>query len=157
MIPLIQAEFTEKRKWLTNDDMLEITAIAESTPGPIAINSATFVGYRVAGFWGAFFATLGVVLPSFTIISVISQILQEFSDNRYVQYAFFGIRAGVLALIVKALYSMYKQCPKGAVPYVLMAAAFAVSAFTKINVIYVIIACGIFGVVSATLAKRRSE
>ncbi|MBQ1988903.1 MAG: chromate transporter, partial [Clostridia bacterium] len=72
MIPLIQKEVVEEKKWITDDDILEIIAIAESTPGPIAINSATFVGYRVCGFWGSFFSTLGVVLPSFVIILIIS-------------------------------------------------------------------------------------
>ena len=69
MIPFIQKETAEKRDWITEEEILEIIAIAESTPGPIAINSATFVGYRVAGFWGSAFATFGVVLPSFLIIS----------------------------------------------------------------------------------------
>ena len=68
MLPLIQREIVEKRKWITNDDILEVVAIAESTPGPIAVNSATFVGYRTGGFSGALLATLGVVLPSFAVI-----------------------------------------------------------------------------------------
>ena len=106
MIPLIQKEVVENKKWITDDDILEIIAIAESTPGPIAINSATFVGYRVCGFWGAFFSTLGVVLPSFVIILIISFILNEFQNIKAVQYAFEGIRAGVLALLVKALLGM---------------------------------------------------
>ena len=72
MIPIIQKEVVEKNKWVTDDDILEIIAIAESTPGPIAINSATFIGYRTCGFWGSFFATLGVVIPSFLIIIVIA-------------------------------------------------------------------------------------
>ena len=71
MIPLITEETVTKRKWISEQDILDIFAIAESTPGPIAINSATFVGYRVAGFWGSFFATLGVVMPSFIIIFII--------------------------------------------------------------------------------------
>ena len=75
MIPLIQRETVENHKWISDDDILDIIAIAESTPGPIAINSATFVGYKVAGFWGSFAATLGVVLPSFIIILVISYVL----------------------------------------------------------------------------------
>ena len=72
MIPLIERETAEKKKWVTDNDILDIIAVAESTPGPIAINSATFVGYKTAGFWGSFFSTLGVVLPSFTIIYIIS-------------------------------------------------------------------------------------
>ncbi len=97
MIPLIEREVCEKQKWLKKEDMLEITAIAESTPGPIAINVATYVGNRVAGFPGAVLATLGVVLPSFLVIFLLSFALERFSELRAVRYAFFGVRAGVLA------------------------------------------------------------
>ena len=157
MIPLIQKEVVDNKKWISDSDILDIIAIAESTPGPIAINSATFVGYKVAGFFGSFFATLGVVLPSFVIISVISLILKEFSEFQAVQFAFRGIRAGVLALILKALISMYKQCPKGLISYILMALAFVLAAFTPINVIYILIGCAIFGLVSSLIIKRRAD
>ena len=157
MIPLIQKEIAENKKWVTDDDILEIFAIAESTPGPIAINSATFVGYRVCGFWGSFFATLGVVLPSFIIILIISFVLEGFGDITAVKYAFNGIRAGVLALLFKALYTMYKKCPKGAVSYIVMAASFILTAFIDIPVIFVLIGCAVFGLVSSLIIKRRSE
>ena len=129
MIPLIQREVVEKNKWITNDDVLEIVAIAESTPGPIAINSATFVGYRTCGFLGALCATIGVVLPSFVVILAISFVLREFESLKAVQYAFAGIRAGVLALILKALWAMYRESAKNALSYILMAAAFVLVAF----------------------------
>lgn len=157
MIPLIQKETVENKKWITDDDILEIIAIAESTPGPIAINSSTFVGYRVAGFWGAFFGTLGMVLPSFTIILVISFVLKEFKDIVAVQYAFQGIRAGVLALIIKALWNMYKKAPKGAVSYIVMAASFIVAAFVDISVLYIIIGCAAFGLITSFIAERRAK
>ena len=157
MIPLIQKEVVDKNKWITDDDILEIIAIAESTPGPIAINSATFVGYRTCGFWGAFFATLGVVLPSFVIILLISFVLREFQSMKAVQYAFNGIRAGVLALLIKALWNMYKKCPKGWVSYVVMAAAFVLVAFFDVNVLYVIIGCAVFGLVTSVIIRRRSQ
>ncbi len=156
MIPLIQRETAEKRGWITDDDILEIIAIAESTPGPIAINSATFVGYRVCGFFGAFCATLGVVLPSFCIILAISYILKEFGDITAVKYAFNGIRAGVLALIIKALWMMYKKVPKGLPAYIVMAAAFVLTAIFDVNVLIVIIACAVFGLVSSAVAARRA-
>ena len=98
MIPLIQKEVVDNHKWVTADDILEVIAIAESTPGPIAVNAATFVGYKFGGFLGAFMATLGVVTPSFFIIVLLSSVISRFQDNKVVQYAFFGIRAGVLAL-----------------------------------------------------------
>ena len=155
MIPIIQKEVAEKKKWISSEDILDVVAIAESTPGPIAINSATFVGYKVAGFWGAFMATVGVVLPSFGIILLISAVLAEFQSLPAVQYAFMGIRAGVLALLVKALISMYKQCPKGAVSYIVMGVSFVAVALFKVNVLLVIVLCGIFGIASSFLAERR--
>ena len=156
MIPLIQKEAVEKRKWVTDDDILEIIAIAESTPGPIAINSATFVGYRTCGVLGAACATFGVVLPSFVVILAISYVLKEFQNIRAVQYAFNGIRAGVLALLFKALWSMFKKSPRGWAAYVVMAGAFVATAFLDINVLYVVIACAVFGLITALLADRRA-
>lgn len=155
MIPLIQQEAVEKKGWISDDDILEIVTIAESTPGPIAINAATFVGYRAAGFLGSVAATLGVVLPSFVIILLISFVLRKFQEIRAVQYAFQGIRVGVLALLGKALYTMYRKSPKGWVGYVAMAAAFLVVSFTDVSVILVIAGCGIFGLVTSFLAQRR--
>ena len=157
MIPLIQKEAVEKNKWVTDDDILEIIAIAESTPGPIAINSATFVGYRTCGILGAACATFGVVLPSFALILAISYVLEKFQGLKAVQYAFNGIRAGVLALLFKALWGMFKKSPKGWAAYVVMAAAFVFTAFLKINVLYVIIFCAVFGLITATIADRRAK
>ena len=154
MIPLIQRETVEKQNWISDDDILEIIAIAESTPGPIAINSATFVGYKVCGVVGAAAATLGVVLPSFVIILLISFILQQFQHLKAVQYAFQGIRAGVLALLIKALWSMYQKSPKGWAAYIVMGAAFILTAFFDVNILFVIIGCAVFGIVTAKLMER---
>ena len=157
MIPLIQKEAVEKKGWVSDDDILEIIAIAESTPGPIAINSATFVGYRTAGFFGAACATFGVVLPSFVIILLLSFVLTQFQENRTVQYAFNGIRVGVLALLFKALWGMYKKSPKGWAAYIVMAGAFLLTAILKVNVLYVIIGCAVFGLVTSFLVKRKED
>lgn len=155
MIPLIQREAVEKNHWITDDDILEIFAIAESTPGPIAINTATFVGYRVAGFWGSAAATFGVVLPSFVIISLIATVLREFGSYKAVKYAFWGIRAGVLALILKALFNMAKKVPKNIFSYIVAALAFLVVAFVDINVLYVVIGCAVLGVIYSLFIKGR--
>ena len=157
MIPLIQREAVDHRKWVTEDDILDIVAIAESTPGPIAINSATFVGYRTAGVLGSAAATFGVVLPSFVIILALSFVLQQFQEVRAVQYAFRGIQAGVLALLFKALWTMYKKAPKGWAAYVVMAGSFVATAVLNINVLFVIIGCAVFGLVTAMLAERRMK
>lgn len=149
MIPIIQREIVENRKWLSDEDILDIIAVSESTPGPIAINSATFVGYKIAGFWGAFFSTFSVVLPSFFIISVISVLLKEFSSIKAVSYAFFGIRAAVLALLLRALFIMYNKCPKNPISYFIIAISFILSAFFGINLIFVIIICAIVGLTAS--------
>lgn len=155
MIPLIQKEVVENKKWITDQDILDIVAIAESTPGPIAINTATFVGYRVAGVLGSAMATFGVVLPSFLIITLISYVLNEFQSLKAVQYAFFGIRAGVLALILKAWWSMYKQCPKKILSYCIVAGALIAAAFLDINVLFVIIGCAVTGLIASLLHGKR--
>ena len=157
MIPLIEKEVVDKKKWITGEDVLEVVAIAESTPGPIAINAATFVGYRTCGFFGAFAATFGVVLPSFCIILLLSSILDLFREAPVVRYAFTGIRAGVLALILKALWSMFRKSPKGIVSYCLMAAAFVLVAFCGIDAIWVILACAAVGLLSSLLTERRAK
>ena len=155
MIPLIQKEVTENHKWLSDEDILNIVAIAESTPGPIAINSATFVGYMTCGVLGSVLATLGVVLPAFLVISLISLLLQNVMDIQAVQYAFMGIRAGVLAPVVKALISMYKQCPKNLVAYVIAGIAFAVSLLTDISILYVIITCAVLGLITSLIMQKK--
>ena len=157
MIPLIQREAVENHHWVTDDDILDIITIAESTPGPIAINSATFVGYRAAGILGSVAATLGVVMPSFVIILLISMVLREFQQIRAVQYAFAGIRAGVLALIIKALWGMYKKCPKSLVSYIVMGASFVLAAFVNVSVLPLLIGCAVFGLITATYIDRRAK
>ena len=145
MLSLIQREIADKKEWITQEDILNMTAISESTPGPIAVNMATFVGFKVAGFWGAFFATLGVVLPSFIIISLISTVLRSVQDNIWVEKAFEGIRIGVLALIAKSLVSLYKQCPKGKLSYFVMGMAFVLVAVFHVHVLLTIIICALTG------------
>lgn len=156
MIPLIQKEAVENHRWVTDEDILDIIAIAESTPGPVAINSATFVGYRAAGYLGSVCATLGVVLPSFGIILLISYVLSEFQSIQAVQYAFQGIRAGVLALLCKALWNIYQKAPKDWAAYVVMAGAFVATALLKVSIILVLVCCAVFGLVTTTAMKRRA-
>lgn len=157
MIPLIQNEAVEKRHWVTDEDILEVVAIAESTPGPIAINSATFVGYKAAGVLGSVCATLGIVLPSFVIILLLSFVLRQFQEVQAVQYAFQGIRAGVLALLVKALWTMYKKSPKGWPAYVVMGGSFLLTTVLDVNVLFVIIGCAVFGFVTSLMLERRGK
>lgn len=155
MIPLIQKEVAEKNKWITDEEILEIMAISESTPGPISVNVATFVGYKVAGFWGAFFGTFGLVLPSFMIIFFLASILKQVQNNEIVEYAFFGIRAGVLALIINSLCKMYKQVSKNFVSYFIIIITFILSVLFNVNAIVIIILSALFGIVSSLYIERR--
>ena len=157
MIPLIQREVVEEKKWINESELMDMIAIAESTPGPIAINSATFVGHHVGGFWGAFCATVGVILPSFAIIAAISSVLQQFERLRAVKYAFLGIRAGVLALILKAFWNMARQIPKKAVSCCIAATAFVLAALLKLNVLVVIVLCAAAGLIASLMAEGRAK
>lgn len=111
MIPIIQKEAAEKRKWVTNSDILDILAISESTPGPISVNAATYIGFRVAGFWGSLAATLGLAIPSFAIIFAISFFYKTFMTWRIVQAAFKGLSVGVIILLFFAVMKLRKAIP----------------------------------------------
>ncbi len=155
MIPIIEKEMVEKRKWISKDDILDIFAISGSTPGAIGLNCSTFVGYRVKGIIGAFCSTLGLILPSFIIIMIISTFIAKFNHISYVQYAFWGIRIGVLSLILKAVISMISACPKNTFTYILMALSFLTAVFfASLNVIYIIVASGIIGVLGSFISYR---
>lgn len=113
MISIISDVVCEKKKWISNEELLEICAIAESTPGPIAINLATFVGYKKEKILGSVFATLGVIIPSLTIICLIALVFDKFIENKYVSYAFLGVKACVSFLILKTGLEMFtKQIKK---------------------------------------------
>lgn len=155
-MPLIQDQVVTAHGWLSMPEFTDLITISQMTPGPIAINSATFVGYQVCGTFGAFCATVGVVLPSFAVIYAISFVLRQFSELTVVQYAFNGIRAGVLALLLKALLSMYRQSPKGAAAYAVMAGAFVLTAFCGVDAVLVILLSAAVGLVSSYLMKRRA-
>jgi chromate transporter len=126
MLPLIESTCVEKKKWITHDEMMSITVIAESTPGPIAINCSTFVGYKRAGVIGAVFATVGMVLPSFVIIFAISSFLDNFLEITVIASAFKGIKIAVGFLILDAGINMIKKMKKKAVPVAIMICSFAV-------------------------------
>lgn len=109
MMPLIEEEVVDKRKWVDAQEVINVFAVAQSIPGAIAINSATFIGYKIAGKKGAIVATIGVIIPSVFIITLIASVFSQFQDNEVVQAALLGIRSCVVALIVSATLSMGKK------------------------------------------------
>jgi chromate transporter len=160
MIPLITEEAVTKRKWISEQDILDIFAIAESTPGPIAINSATFVGYRTAGVLGSLCATLGVVLPSFIIILIVAKCYEKFKTNRFVKGAMSGLKPAVIGLIGAAVLSIGQTVffPNGlsfsvfsGLPFYVSAVIFigmAVCAFKKLHPIAIIGISAVLGIVA---------
>jgi len=120
MISIIEDNCVNRKKWITHDEMMNVTVIAESTPGPIAINCATFTGYKKAGFLGALAATLGMVMPSFMIIYLISRFLDNFLDIAIIANAFAGIKIAVGILILDAAITMIQKMPKKKQPRVIM-------------------------------------
>lgn len=149
MISVIEDSCVEKKKWITHDDMMNVTVIAESTPGPMAINCATFVGYKQAGLAGAAAATLGIILPSFVIIYLISMFLENFITYPLVAQAFQGIRIAVGILIVKAGLNMMKKMQKKPLPRVIMLCALllilAAELFgRKLSTIVLMVCAGVF-------------
>jgi chromate transporter len=124
MIPIIESICVEKKKWITHDEMMDVTVIAEATPGPIAINCATFVGYRKKGISGAIAATLGVVLPSFVILLLISLFLNRFLEIVWVANAFKGIRIAVGLMILDAGIQMIRKMKWERLPLVILGVSF---------------------------------
>ena len=120
MISIIENNCVERKQWITHDEMMNMTAIAESTPGPIAVNCATFVGYKKAGFLGALVATLGMILPSFFVIYLISMFLDNFLELTLIANAFQGIKIAVGILILDAAVTMIKKMPKKKLPKTIM-------------------------------------
>ncbi len=120
MIALLERELVEKKKWIEHDEFMDVLAIAESTPGPIAINSSTYIGYKIAGVLGSVFATLAVCLPSFIIIFVISLFFDQFLSLTWVNYAFRGIQACVAYLILSAGIKMFKKLEKNVLNVILL-------------------------------------
>ncbi len=132
MVSMIESICVEEKKWITHDDMMNVMVIAESTPGPIAINCATFVGYRQTGLAGSFIATLGMVFPSFVIIGVISMFLDNFLEIAVISNAFKGIRVAVGLLIWNAAITMMKKMNKKPLPRMIMVCSAGVMLFAGV-------------------------
>lgn len=164
MLALLENEFVSKKKWMEKEEFLDMVAIAESTPGPIAINCATYIGYKQAGVLGSACATLGVVLPSFIIIYVISLFLDAFLTFELVGYAFRGIQAGVVYLILSAGLKMLKGLKKDVLSVVILSAvmilsvAFSLLAISFSAILFILISAAVgLSVWAIGRAKRGGE
>ncbi len=153
MIPILREKICEKYKWMTEEEMLDCIAVSQTLPGVIAINMATYVGYRKKGLLGAIVTTLGVILPSFVIIILVVSFLRTMDENPYVQGAMEGIKGAATGLIAFAAWKMGKQTLKNAFQWILALTAFLLIVFLNINAIWIIIAGVIAGEVYFTITS----
>lgn len=147
MLPIIQEEIVNKRNWATDEEILDYYAIGQSTPGIIAVNTATFIGYNQKGIIGGIVATLGIVSPSIILITIIATFFTNFQDYVLVQHAFGGIRVVVAALIFNTVLKMYKDSVKDWVGIILFISSFLLLVFLDITPIVVIIISSIVGII----------
>ncbi|MCR5153434.1 MAG: chromate transporter [Lachnospiraceae bacterium] len=162
MIALLENEFVANKKWLTKDEFLDMVAIAESTPGPVAINSATYIGYKLTGFLGSLISTVAVALPSLIIIYIISLFFNAFMEFKYVAYAFTGIRVCVVYLIASAGIKMFKglkKTPLTLTVFTLTLITFIAFSLFAVNFssIYFILIGGLIGIFTTCIFKCKKE
>jgi len=147
IIPLMKKRFVEELGWIEEEEMLDLTAIAQSSPGAIAVNASMLVGYHVAGIPGALITVLGTVLPPLVIISVISLFYQAFRDNAVVSMAMAGMLCGVAAVIFDVVFGMMKTVlrQKRVQPVMVLIGAFLAVRFFSVNIVIIILVCGLIG------------
>ena len=155
MLPIIQKEIVEEKKWATEEEVLDYYAVGQCTPGIIAVNTATFIGYKVHGIIGEIVATLGVVFPSLIIITIIAALLKNFANYSIVQHAFSGIRVVVIALIVSAILKLAKTSIKNSTTLIIAIIAFILVAFVNLSPIYIVIAAACIGLILKFIRGRK--
>lgn len=159
IIPLMRKKFVEELGWIEEQEMMDLTAIAQSSPGAIAVNASILVGYHVAGILGAFLAILGTILPPLMIISVISLFYQAFRDNAVVNMAMAGMLCGVAAVILDVVMNMAKNIlgQKRILPVAVMIGAFAAVRFFSVNIIIIMVVCAVIGAADVYYLKKSGK
>lgn len=154
MIPLLQAELIERKKWLTEDEIMDYYSIGQCTPGIIAVNVSTFTGYKLKGIAGALVATAGIIAPSLIIIMTLANILNIFFDNPYVVHAFTGIRVVVIALMMDVVFGMWKKNIKDKYQWLIFILAAAVMIFLSLSPVWVVAGAAAFGLFMQRKTKK---
>ena len=155
----MRKRFVEELGWIEEDEMMDLTAIAQSSPGAIAVNASILVGYHVAGFPGAMLTVLGTVLPPLIIISIVSLFYQAFRDNPLVNMAMAGMLCGVAAVIIDVVIDMAKTIfqKKRILPLILMLGSFVAVRFFSVNIMIIILVCGLIGAADTWYQVRSRE
>ena len=159
IIPMMKKRFVDDLKWIHEEEMLNLIAIAQSSPGAVAVNAAILLGYRVAGILGALITILGTVLPPFITISVISVFYTAFRDNTAVNAVLKGMQAGVAAVIANTVFDLVSNVlkKKEIVPVIIMGGSFIAAYILKINVIYIILVCGCIGAAKTLIQMKKVQ
>lgn len=139
MLPILKSEAVEKNKWVSEEELLNYYSIGQCTPGIIAVNAASFIGYKLRRFPGMLAATCGVVSPSLMIIIAVAALLRQYMDNQYLQWAFGGIRISVIALIINTVINMWRSGVHGAGGYLIFCAAAALLWFFDLSAVTIVI------------------
>ena len=153
MLPMLEREIVDNHGWATNEEIMNYFAVGQCTPGVIAVNTATFIGYKHRGISGGIFATLGVIFPSMIIITVIAAGLQNFADMPVIQHAFAGVRAVVAALVVNAVIKFGKSGIKDFTCLLICLASFVLAGILGLSPVYVVIGALILGLLAGRLGK----
>ncbi|TJX13398.1 chromate transporter [Tissierella creatinini] len=153
MIPIIQEEVVEKKKWINDEEFLDAIALAQASPGALAVNTSIYCGYRLKGKLGALACTLGTVLPSFIIILIIAMVFYQFRSNPIIDQIFFGIRPAIVALIVSAVYKMLKKSNFGKDKLLISLGALLIMVFTDISPIWIVIGGAVGSIIVNKLRK----
>lgn len=156
IIPLMRKKYVDEYHWIEEKEMLDLAAIAQATPGAIAVNAAILVGYRLAGYFGSMITVIATVLPPLIILSVISVAYTAFINNMIIKYILRGMQAGVAAVIIDVVISMIISLikEKKLLPPIIMIGAFTAAFLFKINVVIIILCCGVIGVMSVYYTKH---
>ncbi|MDO4500432.1 MAG: chromate transporter [Erysipelotrichaceae bacterium] len=154
MLPIIEREIIEKRKWSTKEEILDYYAVSQCTPGVIAVNVATFIGYNIAGVLGGIVATLSVVCPSVIIISIIAAFLKNFASIPMVISAVKGLSAGVCAIVISAVYAMGKKVVKDYISVILLLFGFIFAYFTDLSIVIAVVIAAVAGIVLSKVKAK---
>lgn len=156
MLPMLQREVVEGKSWASEEELTDYFAIGQCTPGVIAVNTATFVGKKIAGFWGAVFATLGIVFPSLVIITLIAALISNFAHIPAVSHAFAGIRVCVCVLILNAVVKLWKKTVVDKKTLAIFIAVFLLSVFIDISPVIFVILAALAGLVIKALEVKKA-
>lgn len=159
IVPLMKKKFVDNLKWIEENEILDLIAIAQSSPGAIAVNASIIMGYRIAGISGALIASIGTVLPPLIIISIISLFYTAFRDNTYVSALLKGMQSGVAAVIIDVVFKMAGDIinNKKVISILMMVGAFIATFFFNVNVAYIILVCGTIGALMTILIGKSNK